>query len=126
MSVDLFVTDGICPIKINRPERHNAMDGEHYRLLSEAWTKARDDTEIRVAIITGAGEKTFTAGADLKNLQSVFQPEDMWLTQKDQLLNRGLEVWKPVISAVNGNCHGLCGADRRKAKQFSTFIVAPY
>ncbi|RYG14627.1 MAG: enoyl-CoA hydratase/isomerase family protein [Burkholderiales bacterium] len=104
MSVDVEVKDAICTITINRPEKHNAMDGEHYALLSKAWQRVRDDPEIHVAIITGAGDKTFSAGADLKNMESVFQPQDLWLTQKDQLLNRGLEVWKPVIAAINGRC----------------------
>ncbi len=105
MSVDVEVRDRICTITLNRPEKHNAMDGEHYALLSQAWCQVRDDPEILVAIITGAGDKTFSAGADLKNLESVFTTtSDMWLTQKDQLLNRGLEVWKPVIAAVNGRC----------------------
>ncbi|MGP1614957.1 MAG: enoyl-CoA hydratase/isomerase family protein, partial [Pollutimonas bauzanensis] len=70
MTVDVEVEDGICTITINRPEKHNAMDGEHYSLLSQAWMRVRDDPEILAAIITGAGEKTFSAGADLKNLES--------------------------------------------------------
>lgn len=105
MTIDVSVDDGVSIITINRPERHNAMDGQHYADLSSAWTMVRDDPAIKVAIVTGAGEQTFTAGADLKALKSVFTTvEDMWLTQKDQLLNRGLEVWKPVIAAINGNC----------------------
>ena len=61
----------------------------------------------KVAIVTGAGEKSFTVGADLKSFVS--QAPDLGeivLSQKDQLLNRGLEVWKPVIAAVNGHCLG--------------------
>jgi enoyl-CoA hydratase/carnithine racemase len=56
--------------------------------------RMRDDPDIRAAIITGAGERSFTAGADLKSFIS--QPPqlaEMWLTQRGQLLNRGLEVW---------------------------------
>ena len=66
MSIDFDVEDGIATITINRPERLNAMDAEHYRGLSQAWIRVRDDAAIRVAIVTGAGEKSFTAGADLK------------------------------------------------------------
>ena len=43
---------------------------------------------------------------------------EMWLTQRDQLLNRGLEVWKPVIAAVNGHCLGggmTCSSPRTSA-----------
>lgn len=130
MSIDFDLQDGIATITINRPERMNAMDGAHYKGLSEAWQKVRDDADVRVAIITGAGEKSFTAGADIKSF--VAAPpglEEMWLTQKDQLLNRGLEVWKPVIAAVNGYCLGggmtlLLATDVRLAAPHATFSLA--
>jgi E-phenylitaconyl-CoA hydratase len=130
MSIDVAVSDGIATITINRPERLNAMDGEHYAALSAAWTKVRDDTAIRVAIVTGAGDRAFTTGADIKSFITK-PPElaEMWLTQRDQLLNRGLEVWKPVIAAVNGLCLGggmtlLLGTDIRVAAEHATFSLA--
>ncbi|HTZ77859.1 MAG TPA: enoyl-CoA hydratase-related protein [Stellaceae bacterium] len=130
MALDFAVADGIATITINRPERLNAMDGEHYRLLSEAWTRVRDDNAIRVAIITGAGEKSFTTGADIKSFLT--QPaglSEMWLTQRDQLLNRGLEIWKPVISAINGYCVGggmtlMLATDIRVAAEHAIFSLA--
>jgi len=68
MSIDFeIVEDGIARITLNRPERNNAFDEEHYRDLSLAWARVRDDQAIRVAIITGAGEKSFSSGADLKS-----------------------------------------------------------
>src|SRR4051812_29063269 len=84
MAIDVEVSDHVATITINRPERLNAMDGEHYAALSRAWTRVRDDEEIRVAIVTGAGEKSFTVGADLKSFISA-PPElsEMWLTQRD-------------------------------------------
>ncbi|WP_114965671.1 enoyl-CoA hydratase/isomerase family protein [Alkalilacustris brevis] len=107
MSIDLDIHEGVATITINRPEKRNALDAEHYEGLSKAWTEVRDNPEIRVAIITGAGDKAFCAGADLKSWIGRKQPlSEMWLTQKDQLLNRGLEVWKPVIAAINGVCVG--------------------
>ena len=61
----------------------------------------------RVAIVTGAGEKSFTTGADIKSFITAPKAmSEMWQTQADQLLNRGLEVWKPVIAAVNGPAAG--------------------
>lgn len=130
MSIDLDVTDGIAVITINRPERLNAMDADHYAGLSRAWMTVRDDENIRVAVVTGAGDRSFTTGADLKSF--VTAPPgmaEMWLTQKDQLLNRGLEVWKPVIAAVNGYCLGggmtlLLGTDLRLAAPHATFSLA--
>jgi E-phenylitaconyl-CoA hydratase len=130
LAIEFALSDGVAIVTINRPERLNAMDAEHYTALSEAWTRVRDDPEVRVAIVTGAGEKAFTVGADLKSFVSA-PPElsTMWLTQHDLLLNRGLEVWKPVIAAVNGYCVGggmtlLLGTDIRVAVEHATFGVA--
>jgi enoyl-CoA hydratase/carnithine racemase len=66
MAIDFHVSEeGIALVTINRPERLNAMDAEHYQALSQAWRRVRDDTAIRVAIVTGAGERSFTTGADI-------------------------------------------------------------
>lgn len=130
MSIDLDLYEGVATITINRPESRNALDAEHYAGLSRAWTEVRDNPDIRVAVITGAGDKAFCAGADLKTWIGREQPlSEVWLTQKDQLLNRGLEVWKPVIAAVNGVCVGggttlLLGTDLRVAVPEARFGLA--
>lgn len=130
MSIDFDLHDSIATLTINRPERANALDAEHYSQLSEAWQRVRDDPEVRVAIVTGAGAKSFCAGADLKSFVGRNQPlSEVWLTQKDALLNRGLEVWKPVIAAVNGACVGggmtlLLGTDLRVAADNAFFSLA--
>jgi len=99
------VQDKIARLTINRPEAMNAMDADVYAELSRAWTDVRDNPEVWVAIITGAGEKAFTAGADLKTrIPGGRERADFFLTQKNMILNRGLDVWKPVIAAVNGYC----------------------
>ena len=67
MAVKFELDHHIATVTINRPERLNAMDGATYAELSEAWQRIRDDRDIRVAIITGAGERSFSAGADLKS-----------------------------------------------------------
>jgi len=131
MSIDIDVQqDGIALITINRPEKRNALDPEHYAALSRAWQQVRDDPAIRVAVITGAGDKSFCAGADLKtHIGRTIEPADFWLTQKDQLLNRGLEFWKPVVAAINGFCIGggmtlLLATDIRVAASHATFGLA--
>ncbi|MDA8249403.1 MAG: enoyl-CoA hydratase-related protein [Rhodospirillales bacterium] len=127
MTIDVEVAEGIASITINRPERLNAMDAEHYKALSAAWCRVRDDPAIRVAVVTGAGDRAFSAGADIKSfLTRPAELPEMWLTQRDQLLNRGLEVWKPVIAAVNGLCLGggmtlLLATDIRVAAEHATF-----
>jgi enoyl-CoA hydratase/carnithine racemase len=130
MSVDLGVEDGVATITMNRPDRLNAMDAEAYRELSAAWERVRDDEEIRVAVITGAGERSFSTGADLKSF--VTDPADLsgfWQTQREMLLNRGLEVYKPVVAAVNGYCIGggmtlLLATDIRVAADHASFGLA--
>lgn len=127
MSIDFHVEGGVALITINRPEKSNALDHAHYDALSVAWRQVRDDDAIRVAVITGAGEKAFCAGADLKSF--VGAPPSMAAlmnTQQGQLLNRGLEVWKPVVAAVNGHCLGggmtlLLATDLRVCVPTATF-----
>ncbi len=127
MAIELEVTDGVAVVTINRPERLNAMDGEHYAALSAAWCSVRDDAAVRVAIVTGGGDRAFTVGADIKSyLTRQSGWDEMWRTQHDQLLNRGLEVWKPVISAVNGFCLGggvtlMLATDIRVASDTASF-----
>lgn len=107
MSIELDRDGHVALITINRPERLNALDAQHYSDLADAWAEVRDDVSIRAAIITGAGGRAFSAGADLKSfVPEVPELSDFWLTQRGQLLNRGLEVWTPVIAAVNGHCLG--------------------
>jgi len=131
VSVDFELQDdGIALITLNRPERLNAMDADAYRALSEAWVRVRDDDQIRTAVITGAGERAFSTGADLKSF--VTSPDDLsrfWQTQREQLLNRGLEVYKPIVAAVNGYCLGggmtlLLATDIRIAAEHSSFGLA--
>lgn len=131
MSIDFKLDEeGIALITMNRPEKLNALDAEHYQALSEAWVRVRDDSAVRVAIITGAGEKAFCAGADIKSwIGREVDLAELWQTQKGQLLNRGLEVWKPVIAAVNGLAIGggttlLLATDIRVAVPEATFGVA--
>ena len=119
--------DKIAYITLNRPEAMNAMDPETYKELSETWIDVRDDPDVWVAIITGAGDKAFSAGADLK--KTIGRPIEawhFWQTQEEQILNRGLEVWKPIIAAINGYCLAggmtlLLSTDIRIAAEHATF-----
>jgi E-phenylitaconyl-CoA hydratase len=131
MSIDFeFLDGGIAVITINRPEKRNALDAEHYLGLSEAWTRVRDDAEIRVAVITGAGDKVFSAGADLKSwIGRKIDMSEMWQTQRGMLLNRGLEIWKPVIAAINGHCIAggmtlMLATDIRVTAEHATFALS--
>ena len=91
MSIDFELrSDGVAIVTMNRPEQLNALDQAHYQALSETWQRVRDDSDV-CAIVTGAGERSFTTGADIKNvLTNPDELSEMWITQRDQLLNRGL------------------------------------
>jgi enoyl-CoA hydratase/carnithine racemase len=131
MSIDLDLLDGgIAVITLNRPDKRNALDAEHYEALSKAWERVRDDDAIRVAIVTGAGDKVFSAGADLKSwIGRKVKMSELWQTQRGMLLNRGLEIWKPVIAAINGHCLAggmtlVLATDIRVTAEHATFALS--
>ena len=97
----------IFTITINRP-KVNAIDTPTSRRMGEAFVYFRDNPDLKVCILTGAGEKIFSAGWDLKSLDSGDIELDNWWQQEDAGLGgfAGItEVWnlnKPVIAALNG------------------------
>ncbi|MCP4417635.1 MAG: hypothetical protein GY805_13515 [Chloroflexi bacterium] len=101
----------IAIITLNRPQVMNAISMEMSQELIAAWTNFRDDPNLWVAVITGAGEKAFSAGADLKALGEIYRTMTP-LQRRTQAetqpglggLTRNLAVWKPIIAAVNGYC----------------------
>ena len=101
------VKERIAYITINRPEAMNAMDPEVYSLLSEAWVDVRDNPDIWVAIITGAGERAFCAGADLTEFLTAPSPtiarQVRW--QRD-VWGLFLSINKPMIAALHGYVFG--------------------
>jgi len=118
------VEDHLFLITINRPEVMNCIDGETAKLLMEAWLRFRDDDNLFVAIITGAGDKSFCSGADLKNMPSLleFEGREMGFLG----YSRGTDIFKPIIAAINGYCFagGLeiaCLADLRIASENAEF-----
>jgi len=89
-------------VTINRPERLNACDFETYRHLAEIWREFQDDSALRVAILTGAGERAFSAGSDIK-ADYVERPEG---EPPNELFPVMLELGKPIIAAINGHANG--------------------
>ena len=104
MAVDYQKEGRIAIFTINRPEVMNAINTEVTHELYEAMVDFRDDDELRVGIITGAGEKSFSAGADIKG--SSVSDEQGVKTEPRPTIGRGLEIWKPLIAAINGYCLG--------------------
>lgn len=101
------IKNKIAYITINRPEAYNACDQPTYDRLSEVWHDFRDNEDAWVAILTGMGEKAFCAGSDIKlNFSFMPHPSEAFEPQVDRDIMRGLDIWKPIIAAVNGHCNG--------------------
>ena len=91
----------IAYITINRPQARNAFDPETFKEISDALIDFRDDDNLGVGIITGAGEKAFIAGADIKTIIPWLAEHPLYW-EKTPTIMRGLELYKPLIAAVNG------------------------
>jgi enoyl-CoA hydratase len=92
--------DGIAVITLNRPETRNALSREIREGLRSAWERFETDPALRVAILTGAGDRAFCAGGDLKEMVETgmaVPPRDMYALPGDTI-----ELTKPTIAAVNG------------------------
>ncbi len=129
-----FETEGaVALLAIDRPEVHNALDFETSDALADAWLRFRDDDALRVAILTGAGERAFCTGADLRGvgefyakLTSAERVRRSELTPGLGGITRNLAIDKPILAAVNGYClaGGLeiaLACDLRIASENATF-----
>jgi enoyl-CoA hydratase/carnithine racemase len=101
--------DRVAYLTINRPEARNAIDPDVHRALIEAWADFGDDESVDVAILTGAGDDAFCAGADLKEyIPPIIERGDPGEIRRIVELGlggltRGMHrIYKPTIAAVNG------------------------
>lgn len=116
--VEFVVEDHVARLTINRPKARNAMSPEVMVRLHDAWQEVHDSDAIRVAVLTGTGDKAFCSGADLALTAPLVtgarQVEDEWDERLLQILGsaEGLflinrDTIKPVIAAING--HAIAG-----------------
>lgn len=91
-------------ITINRPENLNALNSETIAEIGEAIGILEEDAQVRCIIITGSGEKSFVAGADIKEFCDfdTKKAEQLSRTGHEQLCNKIENLKKPVIAAING------------------------
>jgi len=133
MSIRIEQRDELLLVTIDRPQARNALDAAAGRMLVEAWMRLRDDASLRVAVLTGAGEQAFCAGADMKEIGAYYRSrtpiERRVLGEREPGLGgltRNFDPGKPVIAAVNGHClaGGLelaLACDLRIAAEHATF-----
>lgn len=110
----LDVADGVAEVTLNRPEKRNALTPEMLVRLDRVWAGIDADTSVRIAILTGAGDRAFCAGADLGRLTTLLTrartAEDEWDEQLladplilNRALLRGVDLATPVIAAMRGS-----------------------
>jgi (E)-benzylidenesuccinyl-CoA hydratase len=127
MPIEFSVEDGIATIVFNLPDRLNAFDPAHYVALSKALIIVREDPSIRVALVTGAGERSFSVGTDNQSPKPPLEyVEAQTSAHNDGSSAFGATVWKPIVAAVNGYCLGdgmclLLATDIRIAAEHATF-----
>jgi E-phenylitaconyl-CoA hydratase len=92
----------VATITLNRPDQMNALDPATYEEITQAFADIERDRDIRVAIITGAGDRAFTAGADLKLMHTGDEAGEEWAPWRPDRWDFGLTTSKPLIAAVNG------------------------
>ncbi|MBX5464445.1 MAG: enoyl-CoA hydratase/isomerase family protein [Clostridia bacterium] len=126
----LEIRQGVALLTLDRPERRNALSSTLWNLLTDFWEQVDRDDRIRVVVLTGAGERAFCAGMDLKEQAELSaRGEDLLARVRDPLMRRMLEVRKPVLAAVNGVAAGggfllVQNADLRLASEEATFAIA--
>ena len=114
-------------ITINRPEKRNAINGDVVAGISRGYREAHDDPDIRVIVLTGAGDKAFCAGADLQNTGSAFAMDfSRPNVEYADLLRLSQDATKPAIARVGGVCMAggmglLCMTDMAVAADHVTF-----
>src|SRR5215213_3732590 len=97
------IENGIFTIRINRPDKMNALNQEVMNDLNNVMDEVYKNAEIRSVIITGSGAKAFVAGADIAEFSNLSQQQGMALAKKGQDIFFKVENSpKPIIAAVNG------------------------
>lgn len=98
--------ENVAWITLNRPEVLNAQNNQMREELVKALEDARDDENIRVIVMTGAGERAFSAGADISELPKLAPSDFIKRTEKIRHYDLIRSIPKPVIAAVNGYALG--------------------
>jgi enoyl-CoA hydratase/carnithine racemase len=105
--------EGVLTVILNRPEVLNSFNELMQDEFERLWAEVRSDEGIRAVVLTGAGERAFCTGVDvterLDSEHPFLDPKHPWAEHEDpgrRLSPRRNEVWKPVITAVNGMCAG--------------------
>ncbi len=107
MAIDLDYQDQIAIVTVNQPDKLNALDSERLRILFLRIQEASLNPAVRAIVLTGAGERAFVAGADIKEMASLGATEGRAFGELGHVVASALEnAPQPVIAAVNGYAFG--------------------
>ncbi len=107
MSLTTEVSGHVALLTLNRPDKLNALNRETFHALGAWFDQAADDPDIRVVIVTGAGEKAFVVGADISNLITLDALGGReWSLLGQRVFSKIENCPKPVIAAINGYALG--------------------
>lgn len=98
--------NGVAWVTINRPQVLNALDVPAKERLGAIWQEIAEDAQVRVVVLTGAGEKAFCAGSDIKEINRTGKMVSTETLMK-AIPSVGVELFKPVIAAMHGYCIGM-------------------
>jgi len=122
--------DRIACLTLNRPEQRNAITIEMWNMLEKYWDQVNEDDDIRVVIITGAGDKVFCAGMDLKEADRLRKEgkENILKLIDDPFMQKMRKVNKPIIAAINGSVFAggfliALNSDMRVCVRDTTFAI---
>lgn len=129
MSVDLEKRDRVAVLTLNRPDVLNAVSAEVLDAIDARLDAIQADDSLRAVVITGAGEKAFTAGADLEYMREATPIEARDFAGRGHAVCRRLETFAlPVVAAVNGyalggGCEIALACDMRLAAESARFAL---
>jgi len=96
----------VAVVTVNRPDKRNALDAETRREFLEALEQLKVDREVRVVVLTGAGNKAFIAGADITEFATRTPVDQYRASRMPSVYQAADEFPKPLIAMINGYCLG--------------------
>ncbi|MFL5760986.1 MAG: enoyl-CoA hydratase/isomerase family protein [Thermomicrobiales bacterium] len=127
MAIDVDLSNGVATILLNRPEALNAFNNDQLNLLLAALRTLRDERAARCVIVTGAGDRGFAAGADIKHMATLSEADALAFGRLGHAVMYAVESLPvPVIAAVNGfalggGCELALACDMRLASENAVF-----
>jgi enoyl-CoA hydratase len=106
-AIRVEAADGVMTVTLNRPDVHNAMNNAMRRELTEVFAGLRADDATRVVLVTGAGERAFSAGADIREFVKPLVPVEFREERRRVDFRQEMDRCpQPIVAAIRGHCFG--------------------